>query len=226
MNKEEYRARLEANWWKNLATEFKDFAHKACQICGDSNPECGLNVHHLSYNHLAGPKEWEDVVVVCRNCHEIYHSVHTMPPQGRYSREEMLAHFADTVSNKGVDTHYFLKNGATDIRIWGLFVPAIVEEVNKKDRISKVRPKRNIPINVGKTRNKRRLKELKIKTNNPPHNPDLEKRLFLSANVSNKEISAHLGLDHQNITKEQRKAVISILKKRGSQHLLAELKKK
>lgn len=226
MNKEEYRARLETNWWKNIAKEFKDFVHQTCQICGASHPECGLNVHHMSYNHLGGPHEWSDVVVVCQDCHGKYHKVHRMPPDGRHSREEMLNHFAETVGNEGVDTHYFLKNGATDIRIWGLFVPAIVEEVNKKDRISKVRPKRNIPTNTSKrAKNKQKSAEINEKINRPPYNTELEKRLFLNDGVSNKELMAYLGIT-QGISKQQRKQVLNILKKRGRQHFLSEMHKK
>ena len=226
MNKTEYRARLESSWWKSLASELKDFVHQKCQICGCSNPDSGLHVHHLSYNHLGGPKEHEDLVVVCGKCHETYHSTHTAPPKTRSSRQEMLSHFADAVGNKGVDTHYFLKNGESDVRLWGIFVPTIVDEVNRKERILNKPLRKEGKIEPLKT--KKQQKQLAansaINFNKLPRHPRIEKRLCLGISVTWKEISESFGVP-MDMPKTSKKKLIAFLKEHGRKLLLAYIDK-
>lgn len=41
-------------------------ANNRCQKCGETR---GLEVHHLTYAHLGAERE-EDLLVVCKDCHE------------------------------------------------------------------------------------------------------------------------------------------------------------
>lgn len=220
MNKEEYRTRLDSKWWKDLAAELKDFVQNTCQICG--NDKHALHIHHLSYNNLGNNKEYEDMVVVCEGCHDTYHSVHRLPPMGRFSREEKLAHFADTVANKGIDTHYFLKNGATGIRIWNMFVPAIVDEVDKKDRVFKAkRPKNYVPPEraFNKIAKKKTPKNKKSawKGHNRPakfkasEHPKLTRRLLNNEKVSDKELIRAFGLVQKDLKKGWKKRIFGFV---------------
>lgn len=226
MNKYEYRMRLESREWKTLAKELKDFVHNKCQICGCSSPESGLHVHHLSYNHLGTNKEPEDLVVVCGDCHGTYHSVHAMPPKGRFSRLEMLNHFSGVIGNKGVDTDYFLKNRDTDIRLWGLFVPAIVDEVKRKERLLNKPLRKEATIEPIKTKKQQTQLAAKntINFQKLPRKPHIEKRLCLGVYVPWKEIVEQLGVP-LNMTTKQRQKLINFLQDQGRKLLMAYIDK-
>jgi 5-methylcytosine-specific restriction endonuclease McrA len=43
-----------------------------CQLCNTGNIQ--LNVHHRSYDSRGNPDyEIDDLIVLCKDCHEIYH---------------------------------------------------------------------------------------------------------------------------------------------------------
>lgn len=65
-----YQDYLKTDWWQ----QFRQFALKRanyrCQICNGTTG--GLNVHHRTYERR-GFEEPTDVIVLCRNCHEMFH---------------------------------------------------------------------------------------------------------------------------------------------------------
>ena len=65
-----YADYLETDEWKLTRMEAMERAGGKCQICG-ANCE-RLNVHHNTYERL-GYEAPTDLVVLCENCHEIFH---------------------------------------------------------------------------------------------------------------------------------------------------------
>ena len=213
MNKEEYRARLQTDWWKILAKELKDLVLNTCQICGDSNKDTKLHIHHLSYNNLGNDKEWDDVVVVCECCHVTYHSVHPQPPQGRFSREEKLRHFAETVANKGVDIYRFLKNVEIDLRHWRFFCDLAVADANKAYRLSA--PKK-VKYHIPPPKPKKTTQPPKKNSGLPQiydfsaikRNKDLEYRfLYSPEEPETQEVIRGFGLERRHMPKKWKRAL-------------------
>lgn len=64
---EEYRAYLASPAWAALAERRKREAQGVCQVCGLVGE---LHLHHLTYARL-GDEHWEDLMVLCRDCHEL-----------------------------------------------------------------------------------------------------------------------------------------------------------
>lgn len=60
---------LKSKYWRSFRKGAIDRAGKRCQTC---NTEGGLDVHHRTYERL-GCEDPRDVVVLCRDCHEIFH---------------------------------------------------------------------------------------------------------------------------------------------------------
>jgi YgiT-type zinc finger domain-containing protein len=60
---------LKTPYWKCIASALKDRSPK-CHLCGSSE---NLVVHHLTYTHHGRELDHlEDLVVVCKECHEGY----------------------------------------------------------------------------------------------------------------------------------------------------------
>jgi 5-methylcytosine-specific restriction endonuclease McrA len=57
--------------WISFKTSAILFARKECQLCGNNKEE--LNVHHKTYENR-GCETFLDVVVLCKNCHAIFHN--------------------------------------------------------------------------------------------------------------------------------------------------------
>lgn len=69
--KERYKAFLKTNYWK--AVRIKVFLRdsKTCQKCGSKKK---LEAHHLTYKHHKNEmKHLEDLITLCRDCHEKEH---------------------------------------------------------------------------------------------------------------------------------------------------------
>lgn len=68
-----YRAYMVSTEWVRRSNELRGFAEWKCEGCGrertDTRP---LDVHHLTYERL-GNERAEDLVVLCRRCHEEQH---------------------------------------------------------------------------------------------------------------------------------------------------------
>lgn len=71
-----YADYLKSEAW-NVRRQWKlDSAGHRCQVCNSSDK---LQVHHRTYDRIGQEKEF-DLVVLCDNCHEIYHKVMVPPP--------------------------------------------------------------------------------------------------------------------------------------------------
>lgn len=58
-------------YWKAIAEQVKKRADYKCQICGKNTL---LNVHHRTYdNHGMELYYQEDLICLCKDCHEIFH---------------------------------------------------------------------------------------------------------------------------------------------------------
>lgn len=62
---------LKTPYWKAIAEKVRYKADYKCQICNSSE---GLNVHHRSYeNHGDELHHMEDLICICKDCHEKHH---------------------------------------------------------------------------------------------------------------------------------------------------------
>jgi len=68
-----YQEYLQTKWWglfrKRFLWGLKQRHQLNCAICGNS---ANFNVHHRTYKNL-GHEKIEDVVLLCKNCHERLH---------------------------------------------------------------------------------------------------------------------------------------------------------
>jgi len=68
-SKDTYQDYLQSDWWKSRRKRAMKKALYACQICKETKD---LQVHHNTYERL-GDELDSDMIVVCRNCHEMIH---------------------------------------------------------------------------------------------------------------------------------------------------------
>ena len=64
---EKYEEYLQSDKWKKIRRERFRIDGYQCQICGTAK---NLDAHHVSYEHLGQPEEIDDLVTLCRKCHE------------------------------------------------------------------------------------------------------------------------------------------------------------
>lgn len=67
----EYGQYLETRHWREISGHMRWYAGNRCQLCGTTGT---LNVHHNSYARK-GCERPEDLVVLCRECHEKHHGI-------------------------------------------------------------------------------------------------------------------------------------------------------
>jgi hypothetical protein len=68
-----YRSYLASNWWKNKRLEILKKFGPNCEICNYSG---NMNVHHNNYS-CKGNETNDDLILLCRFCHESFHeSIH------------------------------------------------------------------------------------------------------------------------------------------------------
>ena len=71
---------IKSDSWKEIATKVKQKAGYQCQLCGSA---FNLSVHHTTYENLCREKDhMEDLICVCRNCHEKIHK-HDLQQEGK-----------------------------------------------------------------------------------------------------------------------------------------------
>lgn len=66
----DYQTYIHSPAWRARATAAKVRAGWRCQVC---NREGGLEAHHRTYERL-GRERREDITVLCRDCHRLYHA--------------------------------------------------------------------------------------------------------------------------------------------------------
>lgn len=66
-----YKLYLQTEHWKHFRAEALKHEQYKCQLCNSKDKE--LNVHHRSYENI-GRETFNDVIVLCKDCHEKFHS--------------------------------------------------------------------------------------------------------------------------------------------------------
>lgn len=69
-----YQEYLKSDEWKERSILAKERAGWRCQLCSKGGDKTSLHTHHNSYRHL-GHEEDTDLVVLCRECHKLFHEV-------------------------------------------------------------------------------------------------------------------------------------------------------
>lgn len=72
-----YRLYLDSHEWRNLRGMALERADGRCQVC---NSPRNLHAHHRTYSRL-GIERVEDITVLCRRCHQVFHAGGRMPDQ-------------------------------------------------------------------------------------------------------------------------------------------------
>ncbi len=67
-----YADYLATIWWQEKRREVVKKARGQCQLCNNRGVE--LHVHHKTYANL-GSEDWEDLIVLCSDCHARHHEV-------------------------------------------------------------------------------------------------------------------------------------------------------
>jgi hypothetical protein len=78
----DYRTYLESDAWKRRRSVALSEAGHRCQVC---NREGQLDVHHRTYERL-GNELPQDLVVLCRECHQLFHSNRTRGTSSGWNR--------------------------------------------------------------------------------------------------------------------------------------------
>lgn len=85
MTREEYESLLQSDYWKGYSYSLIKERNFTCEDCGRSFPNQRnmLNVHHLVYREV---NPWscspEEVVVLCRECHQKRHGIYEETTEG------------------------------------------------------------------------------------------------------------------------------------------------
>lgn len=87
-----YAIFLQSNYWFAVSMTVKSKAGMRCQVC---NCPDGIQVHHRDYsNHGREHLNMEDLVVLCSNCHGLFHGHKTfVPPPLRLRDEQRTSKF-------------------------------------------------------------------------------------------------------------------------------------
>lgn len=78
-----YDEYLRTEHWQEVRREALERAGGACQLC---NSPHDLHVHHRTYERR-GYEEPEDVIVLCKSCHALFHQIEDGRPQRGVYRE-------------------------------------------------------------------------------------------------------------------------------------------
>ena len=102
MTKPDYQEYLKSERWATLKKIARERAGNRCQVC---NSKAALQCHHRSYDRLREDGEIDDLIVICRSCHERYHG--KAPRSSRVFVSISYREWSDIVRAKNV--HY--RNG-------------------------------------------------------------------------------------------------------------------
>lgn len=64
----EYEIFIKSAQWRNICATMIKLANSKCERCGNSPAR--LEVHHLNYERFGGRERRNDLLVVCKTCHE------------------------------------------------------------------------------------------------------------------------------------------------------------
>ena len=66
-----YRQYMDSNHWRELRKLAISRANRLCEFCGRQ----GESVHHVRYPKAVAKDHADNLVVVCRQCHELSHGI-------------------------------------------------------------------------------------------------------------------------------------------------------
>ena len=69
-----YRDYLRTKHWKNIKKMYNKMYKYECSCCGSN--KTGLHLHHITYDRV-GNEEIDDLVYLCKECHNKIHSIIT-----------------------------------------------------------------------------------------------------------------------------------------------------
>ena len=72
-----YDEYLRTRWWKDLRAAVHERDNGRCQLCGAS--DMPMDVHHRTYEHRGSPREVNDCILLCRQCHAVVHGIERPP---------------------------------------------------------------------------------------------------------------------------------------------------
>lgn len=81
-----YEDYLQSLRWLRLSRQFKE-DHPHCHRCGGKSQ----NVHHRTYERV-GNESQDDLVALCRDCHELVHLYVKSLPEARRAKALLTAH--------------------------------------------------------------------------------------------------------------------------------------
>lgn len=73
MQSEFYKAYMKSQKWEQLREQRKRMDGFKCALCGISEYQTKLEVHHVSYANLGHEDVGNDLVTVCDRCHVLLH---------------------------------------------------------------------------------------------------------------------------------------------------------
>lgn len=66
----DYKEYIQTEHWQHFRSEALKHFNTTCQLCGATNER--LDVHHKTYINR-GRETFNDVILLCRHCHDLYH---------------------------------------------------------------------------------------------------------------------------------------------------------
>ena len=69
--KEKYYTYLKSNEWLQIKLDLYELRGKQCEVCESKR---NVQVHHLTYKNVFN-EEPEDLILLCRKCHEKEHDI-------------------------------------------------------------------------------------------------------------------------------------------------------
>lgn len=73
MQSEFYKAYMKSQKWAALREQRKNIDGHKCVMCGKSELETKLEVHHISYRRLGHESVGDDLITLCDSCHVAIH---------------------------------------------------------------------------------------------------------------------------------------------------------
>lgn len=69
-----YHEYIKTPEWGRIRNEAMSAAEWACQICNTHSSKSALEAHHRNYRRLGKAGELRDIVVLCAQCHGLFHN--------------------------------------------------------------------------------------------------------------------------------------------------------
>jgi hypothetical protein len=86
--------------WKRTREIALNEAGNMCRICRSMR---GLEVHHRSYEHLGTPEEYDDLIVLCDDCHALHHWKKVDPLKAIHVRCDQIVALTEKMVSNGIE---------------------------------------------------------------------------------------------------------------------------